>query len=153
MKYRIIASEVKETSTGKTYKRATVQDTNGASHEVSVWSDFPDYAKVEAHNEVEGTIRENGKYKNLVGDRPKTTKKGFDATVAVAMKQEGIKRSQDRKEDSIKISGTARDATLITVALMQSGTVSAAMWKDKWLEVRDWLLENYDVATPNHEIY
>lgn len=71
-------------------------------------------------------------------------RKGFDATAAVALKNEGIHKSQDRKEESIKVSSTARDATLILTALMSNGDYQVE-WQNKWLQIRKWLLDNFDV--------
>ena len=76
-------------------------------------------------------------------------RKGLDMGAAVAMKQQGIEKSQDRKDESIKTSSTARDATLILTAL-GIDKLEDSEWQPRWLDIRNWLVENYDL--PDNQI-
>lgn len=107
---------------------------------------FPNFDGIVENSTVEGNVWANPEGKQYLfppkpRTEPKTTRKSFDATAAVAMKQEGIKASQDRKDESIKISSTARDATAIMVALMQKEDFD---YQEKWLEIREWLWNNWE---------
>ncbi len=76
---------------------------------------------------------------------------------AMASKEKSIEKAQNRKEDSIQVAGTARDATLITVALMSRAPASLTpaeldiAWKKRWLDVRQWLWNNYDIKLPERK--
>lgn len=155
MRYKILQSEEKTTSTGKTFKKIRMMDEQRVEHDVSAWSDYSQYAQIAQDVVVEGIITENGQYKNLKDGNlgPKSTGFGGGAKMvaekakniekAMDRKEEGIAKFQDDKERSIMISGTARDATLILTTLLGKETADIETWKEHWLKIRYWLVENY----------
>lgn len=65
---------------------------------------------------------------------------------------ESVQHAQDRKEISIKVAGTASQATQILTALIEKGSV-LENWEDKWLEIRSWLWSKYDTKDTDHNPY
>lgn len=62
---------------------------------------------------------------------------------AVKEKARSISASQDRKENSIKMSSACRDATQIIISYPEvlTNPEMAGKIKEKWLEWRSWFLE------------
>ena len=123
-KYTINWIEQSTTSTGKVRATATLQDEQGVVTEgVTIWGDYPNFATLMVGNTTLGDIqiKQNGKYTNktLYPARTNTLatppKKSAPSAIqgAIKAKQEGIEKSQTRKEEGIKLAGAARDATLI----------------------------------------
>ena len=100
----------------------------------------------------------NGKeYRWLNSAKPQGSyNRGISKTQGIAQAQErkeqSIYQSQERKGEDIKISSTARDATMITVAVM--GTNKDLDWRNHWVETRKWLYENWGNVTayPSEDI-
>lgn len=152
--------EIKTTSNGKPYKSATLDSQVLGKDRFNIFGFHTRYEDV-----VEGRafaveeFQQDGQYIKLrdpdegIKGRGGGSKKGFDATAAVALKQAGIAKSQDRNEHSYKVSGTARDATLITVELMKRPEYEGKKFTDTWTMVRQWLWDNYDVDKSDQAPY
>lgn len=97
MQIVIKSSEIKQTSTGKEYKKVTI-DENGAEIQASVWSDSPFYAQVNAGATIEAEVKvsADGKYKNLVGANTANRGAGLSA-----MKNASIEKFQNNKATQI----------------------------------------------------
>ena len=154
MRYKINWLEEKTTSTGKKKYDLTLDKEDGTQEDkVTMWADFPDFANMKPGTEIEGdvVVKVNGQYTNktIYPIKPKVAPTGQtggfkgNMVATMAKKQEGIEKSQSRKEDSIQISSTARDATILTTAELNGKTEQEI--KDIWTKWRKWLLNNWDV--------
>ena len=125
MKKTIIISETYEKTASNGGVYLTIETAEGR---YSCWETvlFPTLkANVGIPLEVE--IMTKGKYQNIVGARDMMPtqqasqayfpRKKTEIGKAMEKKQEGIRESMSRKEDSIKIAGSQRDAVLIVVNL------------------------------------
>lgn len=117
-------------------------------------ADFPDWAEIAPGREVEGSpwqSKTNGKWYLFAPEPEKTYNKakwqpkGAEIAKAQEVKSQQISQAQDNKAESIKISGTARDATLLTIAEIQNNPEHANTFEETWLKWREWLLDNYEV--------
>ena len=71
---------------------------------------------------------------------------------AVREKQAGIKESQERKKDAIRIAGTMRDSTLIALAELAGSPLIAQDFQERWLYWQKWLEEQGDrLDEPTHK--
>ena len=139
--YKIHEVEEVQTSSGKDYKRATIESDKGEVIDVSVWPDFSKYAEVIVGGQVEGEIRIKGKYKNLIdGFKPPANYPRTKPAITQAMerKETSIKTFQASKEDSIKMASSSRDAVLMITTLIPFlyKDLSEDGLKAKWLEWR-----------------
>lgn len=162
IKYQVLKAERKSTSTGKDKIDADLQDFNGVVEEkVTIWSDFPNFASIKVGSEVCGqvTVKTNGQYINKTLYPEKTEgwgggKKAPSVNMNKIMekKQEGISASQDRKENSIKLAATMRDATLLTLEWIKQENLvmppTEAEIKAKWTEWRKWLDQSFGDGVP-----
>lgn len=164
MDYIIDWCEQKTTATGKIVLSCTLTDINGITHQnVSIWSDFPDFSNLAAGHSVTGNMRSkaspNGKvYKTLYPTinanpiRPRSSvpaKPGIDGSALIRQKAESITASQDKKEVSIMISGTARDAVLIVTTMYPelanyNEIDKEAAIKEEIIKWRKWLMAQWD---------
>lgn len=146
--------EMKTTSTGKPYKSATMDGEVFGKDKFNVFSFHTRYDDVVVGRSfAPEEFEQDGQYIKL-SDPDKGVKKGlggratFNAGVIIEQKNSNIRAAQDRKDESIKISSTARDATLILSVLLPSMNRDEVFnhdsWKQKWLEIRQWLLDNFD---------
>lgn len=154
MQYNISDVQETTTSTGKTYKRARA---NGI--DVSVWSDFSKYTEVTDGAVVEGMIKENGKYKNLVDEAtPYSGVKSRGAGMAKAQetKAKYIEQAQARKSDSIAYFNSVNSAIALLQPLLLKGVENGQSWeaiKENIREARDWFIQEYEhYNNPNVKI-
>lgn len=141
--YQIEWSEKKTTSTGKSYIKANLSGEGVSQENVSIWSDFPDFANLMTGHKVTGELKQNDKgYWTLYPPRTGTTGQsgGFKGNMAKVMeqKQEGIKLSQENKEHGIKVASTISMATQIVLAMMKDD--KTVIWTDQLVkdEIRKW---------------
>lgn len=81
-------------------------------------------------------------------NKPKGTGRGnFDVAAAQVRKAESIKVAQDNTSYSVKTASTARDATLLLVALLakHDKPVLDEEWQLKWVMIRSWLWDNFEI--------
>lgn len=144
-----------EKELAKVTLRDAVESTE--TSDVTIWSEYPNFSALEENYTTEGDIVVNAKgYKTLYPARTKTLGGGGKGSAAIAkaqtVKREDIKAAQENKHEAIKMAGTARDATLLTVAWYEAEVknfpVSDAEVKAKWLEWRKWLEENHGDGQP-----
>lgn len=151
-KFIIDWCEQKTTSTGKTKLNTTLKDDKGnQTVDVTIWQDYPNFATLQPGSEVEGDLvaAKDPKYgptlyppRSNLGAKPGWAKKDPAAiTKAMERKEQGIERFQASKEESIKMAGAMRDATLITLAEFSGQPFDAEQFKDRWYHWRSWLLE------------
>lgn len=157
MKYTISWIEEKLSAKGSKYAIATVTDEKGGEFEgVTIFGTVPGFSDMKIGTEIEGKLAENN-YKGKVGWKfeeagkaagspfaHKTGSAGIQA--AVRAKAAGIEKAQGVKADGIKISATARDATLITIELLHGIQYTEEQFKSKWQSVRQWLWANFDTT-------
>ena len=158
--FKITALMASTTKTGKAVKNTTLLGEDGASYEkVSIWSDFQDFANLAVGSTVVGDIVTNDKgYKSLYP--PKTSQGGGKSAATgafrtqqakelIAEKDARVKVNMDDKQFSIKVSGTMRDAVLLTIAEKGDRVMTAYDMKKEVLKWRKWLWAFYD----HHEKY
>lgn len=125
------------------YKVADLKDENGAlTEKVYIFENKFNkdrYKDVYKGATIEGEIDASGKYKGFTFPR-KGGGKDFSATME--RKEKAIEKAQDKKADGIKLSGTMRDATLLTVA--ELGGAKEEDIVRVWHKWRKFLFENYD---------
>ncbi len=150
MRYKINWMEVKQTSTGKTKADCSLIDESGIEiDKVSIWSDFPDFANLKPGSEVNGDLvkAKDPKYGPTL--YPAKTYKTFAAKPKVDIgkmmekKEASIGRFQDNKEESIKISGAQRDATLMVTTFYPVDMDTDAL-KKYWKEWKDFFINQYE---------
>ena len=153
-KLTITKIDIRPTKTGGKFAIASTRNEQGVVHEnVTIFSSRPGFDTLAVGVVTEGELTPND-YNGRTGwklNAPKgnLTGQGFrksPAAISKAMevKAENIKVAQEHKADGIKVAGTARDATLITVALIGKQEWSLESFKEQWLEVRSWLWQNWD---------
>lgn len=147
-RYKIDWVEQKTTSTGKTYKKATITGADG-THDVSVWPDYASYEAVTPGSEVEGVVSVNGKFKNLVAGNLGAKPSGFTprAPAGSAKAQEtkriDIQNAQENKGEAIKLASTLRDAVLVALAEL-GGNHDHEEYKSRIRHWREWLYAEWD---------
>lgn len=143
-KFIVDWAENKTAKTGKPYKALTIKDEAGKPTNVNIFSDWPDFANVQPGSQIDGELEQNGKYWNLKSNAIKERKYTKpDFTKAMERKEESIKGFQDNKEMSIKMAGSARDATLIVTAFypeLANESNKEDKIKAKWLEWKEYFL-------------
>lgn len=143
---KITNVEIVDTSTGKQYKKVTTAE----GVVLSCWPDFIYYDKVVEGAEVDGVIKDTGKYKNLVsgnlGARPPSLRTNISAQVEKAQqrREESINRTLDRQEMGYLLGATFRDATLLATTRMSAEvSITREAMAGEWLYWKNWLLKNH----------
>lgn len=150
MKYKVDSIEVGASKTGKTVANVQLVDAEGKlySKKVSIWGDFPGFQSITFGATVDGDIVVNDKgYATLYPPKPQHKFGSFaprGASTMMKEKQEGIKESQGRKEDSIKTSSSMRDA--VQIALAELGTLKDHTEYESRIQYwRKFLLDNWEL--------
>lgn len=154
-KYSIKWAEEVTSSTGKKYTKAKVTDEQGVEHDVSIWPDFPDYAKI-VEGEVEGVITVKGAYKNLVAGNLGAKTGGFQRkenqiSKSMDRKEASIKRSMETKELGIMTSASMRDAVNIALAQFEGKSFTAEEMKTAIEFWRDYLISNFHIDLKDYQ--
>lgn len=152
MKFKIVWSEKKTTSTGKEKIDATLDDGKRQIDHVTIWSDFPNFAEIKTGHEVEGDLvtKQNGQYTNNtlypvkpVNSSPRSNSGFTGGTNMMNKKQESIRESQERKEEGIMTSASMRDAVLLATAeYVNYPDASLELLVKKW---RKFILDNWNL--------
>lgn len=148
-KYTINWAERKTTKVGDKFDAALKDEQGVETTGVTLWAkDWPD---AQPGREVEGdlVVKQNGQYTNKTLYKAKTWSAGRaaakpDFTKIVEQKNENITRQMDRKEDSIKIAGAQRDATLMVTTFFHDGFHTDEELKTKWLSWKSYFLGQSD---------
>lgn len=144
--------ERRESKTGKSFAKLELKDEQGVIHSsVSVWSDFPNFENLAPGMQVDGELVKKGEYTNLVVAKTSyspnyTPRANSGPTRAFAAAQEvkgkQIERSQEHKDNSIKVSSTMRDAVLLVTTFYRDVTMSdkeieekVKVWRSKLWEM------------------
>jgi hypothetical protein len=111
---------------------------------------FPNFDGIIPGAEIECEIWKSPTGKTyMFAPRPQSAPRGGGAGIKVAMaeKAKAIEHSQDRKDNSIQLSSTFRDATILTAAQMKgSENWSNEEVQEKWKMWRTWLMEQFGDA-------
>jgi hypothetical protein len=152
MPYIIQKIEFKTSASGNKYARATID-----GKEVAIFDKFPNFSNLKEGDSVEGDMTKKeyqGKDSWTLNPlaRPSSFKSGGNGNIAKLQekKAEGIKQSQENRAEGVKVASTFRDATLITVAMLNKSQAPDSIDKvqEEWLYWRDWLWKNWDVEEP-----
>jgi len=147
---------IQRTQSNKAYRFISILTQEGETiDKVKVWEDFDDgrtaFAFINIGDRLMGQLKSDPKWGySLSASKPKGTlnpqyaKKGTQIAQAQERKEQSIYQSQERKSEDIRISSTARDATLILTALMAHGGYDETKWKTQWVKIRAWLYKNWD---------
>ena len=148
-------------SLNKVVYEARAEDFNGKIYDkVSLWKgDWPTLTTetVEVMAEIKFTEKNGFKNVTLYPERTEGWGGGkkqpsVNMNKIMEKKQEGISASQDRKENSIKLAATMRDATLLTLEWIKQENLvmppTEAEIKAKWTEWRKWLDQNFGDGVP-----
>lgn len=162
MKFTITKFEPSTSAAGKAYARTSLKNDAGTLYEnVTIFGSHPGYIDLKEGAFVEGELtpndykgRKGWKMQALVQAPAWATKgpaKSTNIATAMKKKEESIGKFQDNKNESIKISSTFRDATLITLAKLGHVGMDEHGFDEKfmveWKTWRNWLWNNYDVDT------
>jgi len=150
MKYKIIWSEKKTTSTGKEKIDATLDDGQKTIDKVTIWADFPNFAEIKTGHEIEGDLvtKQNGQYTNhtLYPVKVATTSNfGRSGGVSKLMdkKAENIKEAQERKAESIAYFNSVNSAIAL-LSKMGIESMSESQIRVNLVAWRDWFLKEYE---------
>lgn len=105
IKYTISTIERKHIdSINKDVANCKIADEQGNEYpkQVSIWSDFPNFATLDVGTEVEGEVKENTKgYASLYAPKVEGTKGGAGIARSMELKNTNIALAQQRKDASI----------------------------------------------------
>lgn len=144
MKYKVSNLVIKQSSKGNTYYEADFTDETGVMTHASTFDVLTENAS------YDGEIVTNGSFTNfklkIENKGSFGASRGGSAVKAAQERKEGmISQFQDRKENGMTLAATARDATLLTVAMMGQPNMitTEEEVKEQWKMWRSWLLENH----------
>ena len=146
----------KTAANGNQYKQVFIDTKIQDKDMFNIFNDHTLYDSMSEGSTVDETLLYiNNGYLNLSDpDRGvrRAPNAGKTRQIAEAQKSkaEYVQQAQENKEESIKISSTARDATLILTALINSGDMESSQWQENWKGIRKWLVENWD--TPKTQV-
>lgn len=162
MKLKIDWAQKKEINVNGTPRKileGTFIGDNDQRIEATIWREdrdgkiFPDFDALAPGHEFEANPWLNPKTGKYSLYAPKIEAKGNFApnkgammTKVMETKKANISEAQDRKEQGIEISGSARDATLILTTFYADKDLTDEDIQSKWLEWRKWLLNNYGLT-------
>jgi hypothetical protein len=152
---KVKSIELGQTKTGVAQKVTTFE--NGDKVWVNAQFDAPIYEAVIDGADFE--LYKEGNFNKIKYDKPAQAPRQGNPAIAKAMerKETSIANFQDSKEEGIKISSTARDATLLVttfypeLAMLGDEEKFKAIFH-KWSELRNELLAKWDVREPNFNI-
>jgi hypothetical protein len=108
---------------------------------------FPNFDTLAEGQMVEGVLWQSEKGSWYLFP-PKEKKDGVSKSAymekVMDKKQDGIKESQEHRDNSVRTSATARDATLIVTTFYGGHKLTDEQIKDKWLKWRRWLWFAFD---------
>lgn len=144
---KITKIEIKKTKTDKPYKSLELDD----NRKFNVFLGHSRYEELAVGSEVADTdLVKDGQYWNLQDNKPKSGGNFKTQQVEKMMDKKAgfIKEAAKEREDSIKMAGSARDATLIITTFypeLADNPDKETIIKEKWTEWRKWLKESSDV--------
>ena len=147
---KVFKIEMAETQSGKPYKKAFLDEKVFGNDRFNIFTFHTRYEDVVVGRDFAiEEFEKDGKYIKLSdpdkGVKTSYSRKSFDASAAVALKQESITKSQDRKDESIKISSTMRDAVLIVTSRNSIKDATDQHIENEILRWREFLLNNWDL--------
>lgn len=149
-KYIIVTIEKGKTSTGIERAIVSLESIEGqVLTGVTLWkSSWPNFEALAVSLELEGHYveKQNGQYlnKNLYPLKTEKPKGGGNVVANMERKEKSIEKTLDRKEDSYKVSGTARDAVMCAIAEYTKKTNDLTSLEELITKWRAWLWNEYD---------
>lgn len=145
---KVKSIEVKTASNGNPYRSVTLDEEYQGKDRTNVFSNHILYDDLEVGFEITpDMLYINDKGYLELKDPDKGIKRAPRASDSMSSmmgrKEKGIEKSQDNKAESIKISSTARDATLMVTTFSASNMTDEDI-KDYWSKWRMWLWDNFD---------
>ena len=149
--YQVLVAEPKVSQkTGKSYKKIAIQAPEGNRIDVNIFPDFPDYANIAPGSDIRGALEQRGEYWNIVSETQGKGRFGASGGFKTAqiekvmdIKRQDIAKSQENKENSIKVASTIRMAVDIATSLTPEQWQSTTMQEEIrfW---REWLWLEWD---------
>lgn len=135
--------EDKETKTGKDYKVVTFED--GSTASVFPW-DYSGFNQITVGDDIdEDYIDDDGKYTNIKDPDKQGNSSSGGSQSPQKRKEDSINKAMNKKEKSIRLSSTMRDATLLTQAQFQGKeNPDPKKMKDAHQQWRAWLWDNWE---------
>jgi len=153
---KIVKITSKTTKNAKPYKMCEVE-VNGEIRKVNIWSNAPDFANLTEGSILSGKMTMEGQYWNIdfgTNSAPRASQgfKTAQAKEVIDYKQTGITKSQENKENSIKIASTMRMAVDLAIAEYRDETVLDTLEQSikKW---RAWCWENWDAEDKDFQAF
>ncbi len=147
-----IGSQVQDlvSKAGKEFKKFNVKKEDGSViNDVVAFSFYSKFPEVVANAVLEGVLKEGAEFQGKksfslvdgnLGPKPSSFAGGAKNMEA---KAKNIEKAQERKEDGIMISSTARMATETTIALKWEG-MTKEEFKVEWQKHREWFVNNWE---------
>ena len=148
-KFLVKISEDLISKSGTAYKLGSVEDEASKIYGVLCFPKFSQYDQFKEGNFIEAILtptKDGDKY--FVNDEKKLQPPAFVAqrragiAQAQEVKAQNIEKSQDRKASDVRVSATARDATIILSTFYKD--LQEDEIKDKWNYWRKWLWFQWD---------
>lgn len=145
---KILKIESKTTKNDKPYKMCEVE-CQGETRKVNIWSNAPDFANLKEGSIIVGTMVKDGQYWNITFENSNTSPRGSQGFKTAQIKEtmdikrQDIARSQENKENSIKIASTIRMAVDIATSLTVDQWHSTTM-EEEIRHWRSWLWQQWD---------
>lgn len=153
----IIGSQVQELTSaqGNKYKKFNVKKEDGVVlNNVVAFARFSQYNGIVGGATIEAILKEkeyNGQTSYTIDDEMKS--QGYGGAKASEAKAKNVEKAQERKEEGIMISSTARMATDTVIAIMGHDLLESQDFKDSWREWRKWYVEQWDnVEDTNNDL-
>lgn len=160
--YLVKITETLTSKAGQPYKSGSLEDNTGKIYGFLAYPRYSQYEKI-----IEGAMIDCALTPTSSGDKyfvnDLKEKKPLSPPAFVAQrragiaeavreKQIGIKESQERKKDAIRIAGTMRDATLIALAEFVGSPLVANDFQIRWNYWQAWLEKRGDeLDRPEHK--
>ena len=139
--------ETKTSKAGKEYKKFNAKREDGQLFkDVVAFPFYSQFTNIVAGAVLDGIIKEedyNGSKSYKLQDGNLGPKPASFGAANMAKKAETIAKAQDRKEDGIMISSTARMATDVVLAF-KTESMNEEQFKIKWQLWRQWFINNWD---------
>ena len=143
---KIINIDIKQDKNGNDYKALTLDD----DRKLNVFDRHSCYgAMIEGLELTEIELEKQGRFWNLKDKQHIPSTRGYKGIEKAMERKEGyIATAQTRREDSIKMAASARDATLIVTTFypeLVADELKEGKIKTEWQKWRKWLHDALDV--------
>lgn len=148
MKFTIGQLQTIVSKSGKEFKKFNVKDEQGnITNDVVAFGYFSKYPELATGVTVEAILKKgepyNGKDSYSLVDVITSRPSFFGGPKASEAKAQNIAKAQERKEEGVMISSTARMATEIALAFKLDGDTPED-FKTSWQKWREWAVKNWE---------